>query len=78
MTRISSGRDSATPAQNRRVIAMSSGFSGSWAIGVIGSIISTYSVKAGDRGNVEEAMRAVNKGFILGSIISVVLVSGRS
>jgi K(+)-stimulated pyrophosphate-energized sodium pump len=42
------------------------------AIGVIGSIISTYSVKAGDRGNVEEAMRAVNKGFILGSIISVV------
>jgi K(+)-stimulated pyrophosphate-energized sodium pump len=42
------------------------------AIGVIGSIISTYSVKAGDRGNVEEAMKAVNKGFVLGSIISVV------
>src|SRR5439155_19181477 len=42
------------------------------AIGVIGSIISTYSVKAGDKGNVDEAMKAVNKGFVLGSIISVV------
>jgi K(+)-stimulated pyrophosphate-energized sodium pump len=42
------------------------------AIGVIGSIISTYSVKAGDTGDVEEAMKAVNKGFVLGSIISVV------
>jgi K(+)-stimulated pyrophosphate-energized sodium pump len=42
------------------------------AIGVIGSIISTYSVKAGDKGDVAEAMRAVNRGFILGSIISIV------
>lgn len=42
------------------------------AIGVIGSIISTYSVKAGDKGNVDEAMKAVNKGFVLGSLISVV------
>jgi K(+)-stimulated pyrophosphate-energized sodium pump len=42
------------------------------AIGVIGSIISTYSVKAGDKGNVAEAMRAVNRGFVLGSIISIV------
>jgi K(+)-stimulated pyrophosphate-energized sodium pump len=42
------------------------------AIGVIGSIISTYSVKAGDRGSVDQAMKAVNKGFILGSIISIV------
>jgi len=42
------------------------------AIGVIGSIISTYSVKAGDRGNVAEAMSSINKGFIIGSIISIV------
>jgi K(+)-stimulated pyrophosphate-energized sodium pump len=42
------------------------------AIGVIGSILSTKSVKAGDKGDVKEAMRAVNKGFWLGSIISVV------
>jgi K(+)-stimulated pyrophosphate-energized sodium pump len=42
------------------------------AIGVIGSIISTYSVKAGDKGDVAEAMRAVNRGFVLGSIISIV------
>ncbi len=42
------------------------------AIGVIGSIISTYSVKAGDKGNVEGAMKAVNRGFVIGSIISVV------
>jgi K(+)-stimulated pyrophosphate-energized sodium pump len=41
------------------------------AIGVIGSIISTYSVRAGDKGDVKEAMRAVNKGFWLGSAISV-------
>ena len=42
------------------------------AIGVVGSIVSTYSVKAGDRGNVAEAMKSINFGFILGSIISVV------
>ncbi len=42
------------------------------AIGVVGSIISTYSVKAGDRGSVAEAMKSINFGFILGSIISVV------
>src|SRR5262249_5075686 len=42
------------------------------AIGVIGSIISTYSVRAGERGDVAEAMRAVNRGFVLGSIISIV------
>lgn len=41
------------------------------AIGVIGSIISTYSVRAGDRGDVAEAMRSINKGFVLGSLISV-------
>ncbi|HLN27985.1 MAG TPA: sodium-translocating pyrophosphatase [Gemmataceae bacterium] len=42
------------------------------AIGVIGSIISTYSVKAGDKGDVAQAMKAVNRGFVLGSIISIV------
>ena len=42
------------------------------AIGVIGSILSTYTVRAGDKGNVAEAMKQINKGFIIGSIISVV------
>ena len=42
------------------------------AIGVIGSIISTYSVKTGDKGDVESAMKAVGRGFVIGSIISVV------
>jgi len=42
------------------------------AIGVIGSIISTYSVRAGDKGDVASAMKQINKGFMLGSFISVV------
>jgi K(+)-stimulated pyrophosphate-energized sodium pump len=42
------------------------------AIGVIASIISTYSVKAGDKGTAAEAMKSVNKGFVLGSLISIV------
>ncbi|MBX3443641.1 MAG: sodium-translocating pyrophosphatase [Planctomyces sp.] len=42
------------------------------AIGVFASIISTYLVKAGDKGNVAEAMRSINFGFIMGSAISVV------
>ncbi|MGD0093529.1 MAG: sodium-translocating pyrophosphatase, partial [Planctomycetota bacterium] len=42
------------------------------AIGVVGSILSTYSVRAGDRGNVAEAMKSINFGFILGSTISVI------
>jgi signal transduction histidine kinase len=41
------------------------------AIGVIGSIISTYSVSTGDTGDVKVAMRAVNRGFWLGSLISI-------
>jgi len=41
------------------------------AIGVIASIISTYSVKAGDTGSVAEAMKSVNRGFVIGSAISV-------
>ena len=42
------------------------------AIGVIGSIISTYTVRAGDKGNVGEAMKQINKGFLIGSFLSVV------
>jgi len=42
------------------------------AIGVIASIISTYSVRAGDKGTAGEAMKSVNRGFIIGSVISVV------
>ncbi len=42
------------------------------AIGVIASIISTYSVRAGDKGVASEAMKSVNRGFVIGSILSVV------
>ncbi|HVX10656.1 MAG TPA: sodium-translocating pyrophosphatase [Pirellulales bacterium] len=42
------------------------------AIGVIASIISTYSVRAGDKGAAAEAMKSVNRGFVIGSVISVV------
>ncbi|HEV3136959.1 MAG TPA: sodium/proton-translocating pyrophosphatase, partial [Pirellulales bacterium] len=41
------------------------------AIGVVASIISTYSVKAGDKGTAAEAMKSVNRGFVIGSLISV-------
>ena len=41
-------------------------------IGVIGSIISTYSVKAGPNSTSDEALHSVHHGFVLGSIISVV------
>lgn len=41
------------------------------AIGVIGSIISTYTVRTGDTGDVNIAMKAVNNGFKIGSAISV-------
>src|SRR5262249_4315397 len=41
------------------------------AIGVIASIISTYSVRAGDKGTAAEAMKSVNKGFLLGSLLSI-------
>ncbi|MCB4756260.1 MAG: sodium-translocating pyrophosphatase [Elusimicrobia bacterium] len=42
------------------------------AIGVIASIISTYSVRAGQKGSVAEAMKSVNGGFVIGSLISIV------
>jgi K(+)-stimulated pyrophosphate-energized sodium pump len=42
------------------------------AIGVIGSIISTYTVRAKAKGSVAEAMKQINKGFYIGSAISVI------
>src|SRR5438093_335427 len=42
------------------------------AIGVIGSIISTYTVKAGPNSTSDEALHSVHRGFVIGSIISVV------
>jgi K(+)-stimulated pyrophosphate-energized sodium pump len=42
------------------------------AIGVVASIISTYSVRAGDKGDVAGAMKSVNKGFLIGSTLSVI------
>ncbi len=42
------------------------------AIGVLGSIISTYSVRAGDRDTSDTALHSVHRGFMIGSIISVV------
>jgi len=42
------------------------------AIGVIGSIISTYSVKAGDKDTSDTALHSVHRGFMIGSIISVI------
>src|SRR5262249_41940727 len=41
------------------------------AIGVVGSIISTYTVKAGANSTSDEALHSVHRGFIIGSIISV-------
>ena len=41
------------------------------AIGVVASIISTYSVRAGDKGSVAGAMKSVNRGFIIGSLLSI-------
>jgi K(+)-stimulated pyrophosphate-energized sodium pump len=42
------------------------------AIGVVGSIISTYSVRAGANSTSDEALHSVHRGFMIGSIISVV------
>jgi K(+)-stimulated pyrophosphate-energized sodium pump len=42
------------------------------SIGVIASIISTYSVRAGDKGSAAEAMKSVNRGFVIGSAISII------
>ncbi len=41
-------------------------------IGVVGSIISTYSVKAGHDDTSDTALRTVHRGFWIGSIISIV------
>ncbi|MGQ9576194.1 MAG: sodium-translocating pyrophosphatase [Thermoguttaceae bacterium] len=42
------------------------------AIGVVASIISTYTVRAGQKGTGGQAMRSVHRGFVLGSILSIV------
>src|SRR5256714_1811154 len=42
------------------------------AIGVIASIVSTYLVRAGDKGTVKEAMASINAGFRVGSVLSIV------
>jgi len=42
------------------------------AIGVLGSIVSTYTVRAGDKGSVRAAMGSVNRAFLIGSTWSVV------
>jgi len=42
------------------------------AIGVLGSIISTYTVKAGPDDSSDTALKVVHRGFWIGSIISVV------
>jgi K(+)-stimulated pyrophosphate-energized sodium pump len=41
------------------------------AIGVVASIISTYTVRAGDKGSVAQAMKGVNRGFVIGSFLSI-------
>ncbi len=41
------------------------------AIGVFASIISTYLVRAGNKGDVASAMKSINVGFITGSVLSV-------
>jgi len=42
------------------------------AIGVVGSIISTYSVRATDKDTSDTALHSVHRGFMIGSVISVV------
>ncbi|HWA99823.1 MAG TPA: sodium-translocating pyrophosphatase, partial [Pirellulales bacterium] len=42
------------------------------AIGVIGSIISTYSVRAGENDTSDTALHSVHRGFLIGSVISVI------
>ncbi len=42
------------------------------AIGVLGSIISTYTVKAGPDSTSDEALDSVHRGFTIGAIISVI------
>lgn len=41
-------------------------------IGVLGSIISTYSVRAGENDGSDQALHSVHRGFWIGSLISVV------
>ena len=41
-------------------------------IGVVGSIISTYTVRAGEHDSSDKALKSVHRGFWIGSVISVV------
>jgi K(+)-stimulated pyrophosphate-energized sodium pump len=41
-------------------------------IGVLGSIISTYTVRAGEHDSSDKALKSVHRGFWIGSVISVV------
>jgi K(+)-stimulated pyrophosphate-energized sodium pump len=41
-------------------------------IGVLGSIISTYTVRAGEHDSSDKALKSVHRGFWIGSLISVV------
>lgn len=41
-------------------------------IGVLGSIISTYTVKAGTHDTSDTALHSVHRGFLIGSIISII------
>src|SRR5512136_2561024 len=41
-------------------------------IGVLGSIISTYTVKAGPKDTSDTALKSVHRGFWIGSMISVI------
>jgi K(+)-stimulated pyrophosphate-energized sodium pump len=41
-------------------------------IGVLGSIISTYTVKAGENDTSDTALKSVHRGFWIGSIISII------
>jgi len=41
-------------------------------IGVLGSIISTYTVKAGENDTSDTALHSVHRGFLIGSVISII------
>ena len=42
------------------------------AIGVVASIIGTYLVRAGDKGSAREAMKSINVGFWVSSVVSII------
>jgi K(+)-stimulated pyrophosphate-energized sodium pump len=42
------------------------------ALGVLCSIVSTYTVRAGEKGTSEDAMGSINRGFMIGAVLSVI------